>query len=225
MPLAGAEGSEIMAPYRKTGDLPATLAVFPLPGALVFPRWQLSLNIFEPRYLNMVDDAMSGSRLIGMVQSFGGPRAHPVIASVGCAGRITSYSETSDGRYLITLTGICRFGVARELDVTTPYRQVGPDWETYAHDLLPSPEGEEDLRPPLIRAFRTYAEANKLKADWSAMDNASLETLVHALAAGCPFTPAEKQALLEASGLIDRAGALTALLEFGSAPGGAGPVQ
>ena len=214
-----------MAPYRKTADLPATLAVFPLPGALVFPRWQLPLNIFEPRYLNMIDDAMSGSRLIGMVQTAGGPRHQPLIAEVGCAGRITSYTETADGRYLISLTGICRFRVARELNVTTPYRQVQPDWERFAGDLVPPPEGEGKERADLIAAFRQYAAANGLETDWSALEEASLETLVHALASGCPFAPMEKQALLEAPTLAERASALTALLEFGSAPGGAGPVQ
>ena len=214
-----------MAPYRKTADLPATLAVFPLPGALVFPRWQLPLNIFEPRYLNMIDDAMSGSRLIGMVQTVGGPRQSPLIAEVGCAGRITSYTETPDGRYLISLTGVCRFGAVRELDVTTPYRQVKPDWERFAQDLVPPPEGEGRDRETLIAAFRHYAAANGLETDWSALEEASLETLVHALASGCPFGPMEKQALLEAPSLAERATALTALLEFGSAPGGEGPVQ
>lgn len=214
-----------MAPYRKTADLPATLAVFPLPGALVFPRWQLPLNIFEPRYLNMIDDAMSGSRLIGMVQTVGGLRQSPLIAEVGCAGRITSYTETPDGRYLISLTGVCRFGAVRELDVTTPYRQVKPDWERFAQDLVPPPEGEGRDRETLIAAFRHYAAANGLETDWSALEEASLETLVHALASGCPFGPMEKQALLEAPSLAERATALTALLEFGSAAGGEGPVQ
>ena len=116
-----------MAQYRKTSDLPDTLPVFPLPGAMLFPRWELPLNIFEPRYLNMFDDAMRGHRLIGMIQSMGGSRERPEIARVGCAGRITSYSETDDGRYIVTLTGICRFTAARELPVTTPYRQVAAD--------------------------------------------------------------------------------------------------
>ena len=214
-----------MAQYRKTADLPATLAVFPLPGALVFPRWQLPLNIFEPRYLNMIDDAMAGSRLIGMVQTAGGPRDRPRIMDVGCAGRITSYAETSDGRYLITLTGVCRFRINRELDVATPYRQVSPDWEPYACDLGQPPDGEEEIRLALIAAFRDYAEVNGLQADWPAMQDASLEMLVHALASGCPFSPAEKQALLEAQDIEDRAEALTTLLEFGSAPGSTGPVQ
>ncbi len=173
----------------------------------------------------MIDDAMGGSRLIGMVQTAGGPRQLPHIAEVGCAGRITSYSETPDGRYLISLTGICRFGIVRELDVTTPYRQVQPDWERFAQDLTPPPEGEGAEREALIAAFRHYATANGLQTDWSALQEASLETLVHALASGCPFAPMEKQALLEAPTLAERASALTALLEFGSAPGGAGPVQ
>lgn len=214
-----------MAQYRKIADLPATLAVFPLPGALVFPRWQLPLNIFEPRYLNMIDDAMAGSRLIGMVQSNGGTKARPGLAGVGCAGRITSYAETPDGRYLITLTGICRFRIARELEVTTPYRQVTPDWAPYGSDLAPAPDGDERVRRALVMAFRDYASANNLQADWDAMRDASFETLVHALASGCPFEPAEKQALLEARDIEARAEALTALLEFGSAPGGTGPVQ
>ena len=214
-----------MAPYRKTADLPATLAVFPLPGALVFPRWQLPLNIFEPRYLNMIDDAMAGSRLIGMIQTVGGTRQTPGLADVGCAARLTGFSETSDGRYLITLTGVCRFAVVRELDVKTPYRQVTPDWERFAQDLGPAPEGQGRERAALISAFREYATVNSLEADWSAMDEASLETLVHALASGCPFAPMEKQALLEAPTLLERANALTALFEFGSAPGGEGQVQ
>ena len=214
-----------MAQYRKTADLPASLPVFPLPGALVFPRWQLPLNIFEPRYLNMIDDAMAGHRLIGMIQTLGGPRHAPDIADVGCAARITGYSETPDGRYLITLTGICRFRVERELEVTTPYRQIEPDWSDYADDLSPPPDGSDALRRSLIRAFRDYATQNSLEADWSAMEDAELETIVHALASGCPFSPAEKQALLEAQDLAARADALTTLLEFGAAPGGSGPVQ
>ncbi len=214
-----------MAQYRKISDLPASLPVFPLPGALVFPRWQLPLNIFEPRYLNMIDDAMAGHRLIGMIQPIGGPRHAPEIADVGCAARITSYAETPDGRYLITLTGICRFRVERELDVTTPYRQIEPDWSDYAVDLVPPPDGSETLKLSLIRAFRDYAAQNSLDADWSAMEDAELETIVNALSCGCPFSLAEKQALLEARDLATRADALTTLLEFGAAPGGTGPVQ
>lgn len=214
-----------MAQYRKTSDLPDTLPVFPLPGAMLFPRWELPLNIFEPRYLNMFDDAMRGHRLIGMIQSMGGSRERPEIARVGCAGRITSYSETDDGRYIVTLTGICRFTAARELPVTTPYRQVTADWSAFAADLgAASDDGVPD-RADLMRALRAYISAHGLQADWSAVEDAPMETLVHALAAGCPFSAVEKQALLEAGSLAERARTLIALMEMSGGGGAAGPVQ
>ncbi|OFX01343.1 MAG: peptidase S16 [Alphaproteobacteria bacterium RIFCSPHIGHO2_12_FULL_63_12] len=214
-----------MAPYRKTTDLPDALPVFPLGGAMLFPHWDLPLNIFEPRYLNMIDDAMRGERLIGMVQPVGGPPDRPDIAGVGCAGRLTSYSETDDGRYLITLSGVCRFGVRRELDVTTPYRQVEPDWSVYGGDLFAPSEAGLPERSHLVRALRAYIEAQGLQADWGAVENAPMETLIHALAAGCPFDIAEKQALLEAPALADRARTLIALLEIDGRGGDRGPVQ
>ena len=214
-----------MSQYRKTADLPDTLPVFPLPGALVFPRWELPLNIFEPRYLNMFDDAMRGHRLIGMVQSMGGTRERPEIARVGCAGRITSYAETDDGRYLVTLTGICRFAVKQELAVTTPYRQVTPRWDAYAADLYPASEDGLPDRSELILSLRTYAATHGMQADWSAVEEAPMETLVHALAAGCPFPAPEKQALLEAVSLGDRARTLIALMAMSASGGDDGPVQ
>ena len=214
-----------MSQYRKTADLPDTLPVFPLPGALVFPRWELPLNIFEPRYLNMFDDAMRGHRLIGMVQSMGGTRERPEIARVGCAGRITSYAETDDGRYLVTLTGICRFAVKQELAVTTPYRQVTPRWDAYAADLYPASEDGLPDRSELILSLRTYAATHGLQADWSAVEEAPMETLVHALAAGCPFPAPEKQALLEAVSLADRARTLIALMAMSASGGDDGAVQ
>jgi uncharacterized protein len=200
--------------YRKTSDLPGTLAVFPLPGALLFPRWPLPLNIFEPRYLNMVDDAMSGTRLIGMVQAMGGNKARPDLAMVGCAGRITSYSETDDGRYLITLTGIARFGIAQELAVMTPYRQVTPNWEPYAGDLISAADVSLPSREKLLGALRAYVEINQMHADWSAVEEAPIETLVNALCSGCPFTTMEKQALIEAPTLKARAETLITLLKM-----------
>ncbi len=214
-----------MSQYRKTADLPDTLPVFPLPGALVFPRWELPLNIFEPRYLNMFDDAMRGHRLIGMIQSLGGARERPNIARVGCAGRITSYAETDDGRYLVTLTGICRFAVKQELAVTTPYRQVTPNWDAFAADLYPASEDGLPDRSELILSLRTYAATHGLQADWSAVEDAPMETLVHALAAGCPFPAPEKQALLEAVSLADRARTLIALMAMSASGGDDGPVQ
>jgi Lon protease-like protein len=214
-----------MSQYRKTADLPDTLPVFPLPGALLFPRWELPLNIFEPRYLNMFDDAMRGHRLIGMVQSMGGTRERPEIARVGCAGRVTSYAETDDGRYLVTLTGICRFAVKQELAATTPYRQVTPRWDAFAADLYPASEDGLPDRSELILSLRTYAAMHGLQADWSAVEDAPMETLVHALAAGCPFPAPEKQALLEAVSLADRARTLIALMAMSASGGDDGPVQ
>lgn len=200
--------------YRKAADLPDTLPVFPLAGALVFPRWSLPLNIFEPRYLNMVDDAMSGHRLIGMIQPAGGSKQAPHLAKVGCAGRITSYSETEDGRYLINLSGICRFSVVEELDVTTPYRQVRADWSRFAADLNePEPTCLPD-RGHLAEALKKYVAVNEMEVDWDAVETAPLETLVNALAAGCPFSPMEKQALLEAPDIGGRCDALIALLDM-----------
>ena len=200
--------------YRKAADLPETIAVFPLSGALLFPRWSLPLNIFEPRYLNMIDDAMSGHRLIGMIQPAGGEKQAPRLAGVGCAGRVTSYSETEDGRYLINLTGICRFSVNVEIDVQTPYRQVRADWDHYAGDLNPPPSDGLPDRTELANALRKYVSVNEMEVDWDAVESAPLETLVNALAAGCPFSPMEKQALLEAPDLGGRCDALIALLDM-----------
>lgn len=214
-----------MVHYHKTSELPEVIPVFPLPGAMLFPRWELPLNIFEPRYLNMFDDAMRGDRIIGMIQSLGGPRDRPNLARVGCAGRIIRYSETDDGRYLVTLSGICRFAVDRELDVTTPYRQVRAGWDAFAADLHEAPETGLPERAELVRALRSYTTALSLQADWSAVEGAPMETLIHALAAGCPFLPPEKQALLEAVSLGDRARVLIALLEIGGSGDDTGPVQ
>ncbi len=200
--------------YRKLSDLPETIPVFPLGGVLLFPRWSLPLNIFEPRYLNMVDDAMSGRRIIGMIQSQGGDKANPDLVATGCAGRITSYSETDDGRYLISLTGICRFGIREELDVATPYRQVQPDWETFAHDLVSPPETSLPERLTLVNSLKRYTQINSMEVDWEAVENAPMETLINALCAGCPFGTLEKQALLEAPSVAERAQTLITLLDM-----------
>lgn len=200
--------------YHHLSDLPDTLPVFPLPGAILFPRWQLPLNIFEPRYLNMIDDAMAGDRLIGMVQSFGGDRERPALAKVGCIGRISTYSETDDGRYMITLNGIIRFRIDSELDLSTPYRQVKANYGEYIGDLT-----EPDLSdmPPRLRletALQIYTDANGFDADWDAVEDAPQETLINALCAGCPFRPIEKQALIEAADLKARCETLIALLSM-----------
>lgn len=211
--------------YHSVDQLPDTLTVFPLAGVVLFPHWHLPLNIFEPRYLNMVDDAMAGNRLIGMVQAVGGDRQRPDLAGVGCAGRITAYSETDDGRYLITLTGIARFRITEELDVRTPYRQVRPDWRPFADDLkLDSVEGLP-ARETLVDALRNYVSTHDMKADWKAVEVAPVDALVQALAAGSPFSVMEKQALLEAPTLKDRAAMLVTLLKMDSAGPEGGTLQ
>jgi Lon protease-like protein len=206
--------------YRHIGEMPKTLPVFPLTGALLLPRGVLPLNIFEPRYLSLVDTALSGDRLIGMIQ----PTVHedkalkPPLSAVGCAGRVTSYQENDDGRYLIALSGICRFTIAEELDIETPYRQVRPDYTPFASDLAESAVGGDFPRERLAMALKAYLSQRELKADWQSVMGAPAESLVNALAMLCPFEPAEKQALLEARGLNDRVDTLVALLEMARIP-------
>lgn len=212
--------------YRKPSDLPLTLPIFPLGGAVLLPRGTLPLNIFEPRYLNMVDDALGGDRLIGMIQpTVGGEPGRPAVSAVGCAGRITSFSETDDGRYLITLTGVARFGMREELPVRTPYRSVTPDWERFSADLSPPDDSYVIDREGLTRALRRYVDINGFQADWSVIEEAPPEALIHTLCGLCPFEPREKQMLIEAETLADRCRTLTALLELNSAPDVKGPMQ
>jgi hypothetical protein len=208
-----------MRMYASLDELPATLPVFPLTGTVLLPRGQLPLNIFEARYLAMVDAALSGARFIGMIQ----PVEHeekvltPALSKVGCAGRITSFRETDDGRCLITLTGICRFRVAEEVAVKTPFRQVRPDYHAYLEDLAVGGVAEFP-RDRLLGALKDYLAQRDLKADWRSVMSAPPETLVNALAMLCPFEPAEKQALIEAQSWSDRVDTLVALLEMSSAP-------
>jgi Lon protease-like protein len=198
--------------YVRTSDLPQVIPVFPLDGALLLPRGQLPLNIFEPRYLNMVDDAMAGDRIIGMIQTVGGSRARPRLAPVGCAGRITSYAETSDGRYLITLTGIARFSTGEELPNSAPYRQVRADYAPWEADLATPDEGLPFVREPMLEALKAYLNRRQLDIDWETAREAPEEALVNSLSMALPFEAASKQALLEAGTLADRAETLTALL-------------
>jgi hypothetical protein len=202
--------------YKTPDDLPKRLPVFPLAGALLLPRADLPLNIFEPRYLEMIADAMSGERLIGMIQPdpISGDAAVPALLRTGCAGRITSYSETSDGRLLISLTGVSRFAVIEELEADTPYRQVVPDFRSFAVDLVSELGAADVNRPALIKAFRDYLEANNMSADWDQVDSASTEVLVNTLSLMAPYPANEKQALLEAPDLKTRADVLVALTEI-----------
>jgi Lon protease-like protein len=208
--------------YHNIDDLPATLPLFPLTGVVLLPRGQLPLNIFEPRYLAMVDAALAGSRLIGMIQ----PTEHeektlkPELSSVGCAGRISAYRETDDGRYLVTLTGVCRFHWVEELVADTAFRQVRADFTRFAGDLAVA-EDAEFPRDRLLTALKIYLSRRDMKADWQSVMSAPAETLVNALSMLCPFEPTEKQALLEARGWEERVAILVALLEIsGSAPAG-----
>ena len=200
--------------FHNVDELPGRLLVFPLSGAVLFPRWTLPLNIFEPRYLNMIDDAMASDRLIGMVQTVGGDPVSPELANVGCVGRITSFSETDDGRYLISLSGVCRFVLEDELDVTTPYRQVKPLWSPYGDDLKEPSEDILSDRSSLVLALKRYTARNEMDVDWSAVETAPIETLINALCAGCPFSVMEKQALIEARDLSHRCQTLITLLDI-----------
>ena len=195
--------------------LPSILPIFPLTGVLLLPRGRLPLNIFEPRYLAMTRDALAGERLIGMVQP-SDPQAagdNPPVYPTGCAGRITSFSETDDGRFLITLTGISRFHIREELPLLEGYRRVVPDWRDFARDLAGDDEPGFD-RDRLLRGLRAYFQHHKIEADWDAITSVSGERLVTSIAMICPFEPSEKQALLEAPDLDERARLLTAIVEM-----------
>jgi uncharacterized protein len=214
--------------YRSTADLPPVIPIFPLSGVVLLPRTRLPLNIFEPRYLAMVDTAMDQSRVIGMIQ----PRdpaeeklKRPALAQVGCVGRITEYSESDDGRYSITLTGISRFNVASEREVSTPFRQIAADYALFSRDLLQT-EDPPIARERLLNALKPYLTERAMQTDWKSIEDAPAETLINALSMLCPFAPGEKQALLEAPGLKERSDVLIALLELANAsasPAGGSP--
>jgi Lon protease-like protein len=206
------------AHYGGPSELPHTIPVFPLPGALLLPRGQMPLNIFEPRYLAMIDDALRiGHRLIGMIQphpSRSGTNERPSLYSVGCAGRITQLAETGDGRYLIELTGVARFRIDEEMPVTTAYRQCRVNFAPFADDFI-ARKGEDAVdRRALLTTLRLFLKAKALKADWDSIEKAPNEALVNALSMMSPFGPAEKQALLEAPDLKTRAEILVALTEI-----------
>jgi uncharacterized protein len=206
------------AVYRGPADLPEIIPVFPLPGALLLPRGQMPLNIFEPRYLAMVDDALRDShRLIGMIQpdqAHPGRPEHPNLYTVGCVGRITQLAETGDGRYLLQLIGVARFRIVEELKVATSYRQCRVDFVPFTDDFMPR-KGEDLVdRRTLLGTLSAFLKANDLKADWEGIENAPNEALVNALAMLSPFEPAEKQAMLEAPDLKSRAEILVAVTEI-----------
>ena len=208
--------------YVKAVDLPQVIPVFPLPGAILLPRGQLPLNIFEPRYLNMIDDAMAGDRVLGLIQPSGGPARLPSLSAVGCAGRITSFAETSDGRYLVTLTGVARFRVASELPTQTPYRQVRAAFAPFEADLSSPVGGVEFDREAFFAGLKQYLERRQLEIDWETAEAAPQEALINSLSMALPFEPAEKQALRESPALSDRVEVLTTLMRIDAAETGDG---
>jgi Lon protease-like protein len=230
-------------PFRPSfEELPRVVPIFPLPGVLLLPGGRLPLNIFEPRYLAMVRDALAGERAIGMIQPC--EEATDVGAAkvyeTGCLGRITAFSETDDGRYLITLTGLIRFGAGRELPPLEGYRRVAADYDRFRgdieNDLEDGPkggaeggtEGETGTidRARLLETLKTYFEAQGIESDWEAIGEAGDAALVTTLAMLCPFGAPEKQALLEAMSLPERASAMTAIMEMAvHEPDNAGPTH
>ena len=197
-------------------DLPRTIPIFPLPGALLLPRARLPLHIFEPRYLAMLDDTMkTPHRLIGMIHPRETPKDEaPCLHAIGCAGRLTAFSETEDGRYMITLTGISRFRVKEEVDGFAPYRRCDIDWAGFERDLGPVEHDPGLDRDCLMVLLHRFFEAQELSTDWDSLRDAEEELLLNSLSMLCPFAPHEKQALLEAPSLTTRRETLIALIEF-----------
>jgi hypothetical protein len=206
----------INKPYETAADLPGVMPVFPLPGVLLLPRGELPLNIFEPRYLAMVDDALKTHRLIAMIQpALKGDGTEAALESIGCAGRITQFAETGDGRYMLALTGIARCRIIGELSVLTPYRQCEVAFGEFGEDFVVTAASEAGVdRASIVEALEKFAKANKLRIDWDEVKQAPLEALVNALSMMCPFGPGEKQALLEAQDLKARADVLIAITEI-----------
>lgn len=212
-------------PYRSPEDVPAVIPVFPLPAALLLPRSELPLNIFEPRYVAMIDVALSGDRIVGMIQPDEGKgpgSLGPSLCNVGCAGRITSFAETGDGRYMVTLTGVARFVVVEELVTNTLFRQCRVSAAPFIADFASNADESQVDRNSVLKTFRDYLDAHNLEADWDSVGRASNETLINALAMMAPFGTAEKQALLEAPDLRARAETLVALTEMSLARDGSG---
>ena len=198
----------------KVEDLPQELSLFPLTGALLLPNGQLPLNIFEPRYLNMVLDALGGTRLIGMVQPLpGAGTERPELHRTGCAGRIVSFSETRDDRLLIVLGGVSRFDIVSDLEVQRGYRIAEVCWDRFAHDMVL--EEIQLGKEQLLESVRAYLAHQKLSVEWKSLEVLEIPELVDTLACSLPFSPREKQGLLEAPVVEDRYHLVKALCEFG----------
>ena len=201
--------------YNSSSELPNKLAIFPLTGAVLFPQTQLPLNIFEPRYLQMIDEVLSSpDRIMGMIQPnlSTNDTNSKNLKKVGCAGRISSFSETGDGRYLVTLTGLIRFEVNNELDTTTQYRQVIADYDNYKEDLKPANLENID-RKSLLVLIKKYLEQRNLLIDWEIIEQSPTEQLINYSGVLVPFEPEEKQLLLETKNLYDRCKTLESLFQ------------
>lgn len=208
--------------YLTSGDMPRIVPLFPLSGALLLPGGHLPLNIFEKRYLAMIDDALSGNRIIGMIQPcLSGKQSErgPALCKLGCLGRLTAYQETGDGRYLVSLTGICRFHLADEIDTVDGYRRARIEVDESEFALCESDQKID--RETLLATFQRYLIANRMETDWEAVERTDDETLVTALCMMSPYGAAEKQALLEADDLKTRAETLVAITEIALARGSA----
>lgn len=204
-------------------DLPEVIPVFPLPGALLLPRSRLPLHIFEPRYLAMLDDALkTRERLIGMIQpqESGGDHDEVPLYRIGCAGRLTGFSETEDGRYMITLSGLSRFRVVDEVDGFTPYRRCRTDWAGFERDLGPQEKDTAFDRDTFLALLERYFDEMGLSTDWEGLQEADDELLINSLSMLCPFEVEDKQALLEAPSLATRRETLVTLIEFALRGGG-----
>lgn len=208
-------------------DLPETVPIFPLPGALLLPRARLPLNLFEPRYLAMLEDVLkTPHRLIGMIQPIAMPegrgegRSAGRLHRIGCAGRVTAFQETEDGRYMITLSGVSRYRMVEAVEGFAPYRRATVDWSSFERDLGRT-EGDDDFdRKAFLKVLARFFETAQLSSDWDSLKEAEAELLINSLSILCPFDPEEKQALLEAPTLSNRRETLVTLMEFALRSGG-----
>ena len=207
-------------------ELPDTIPIFPLPGALLLPRARLPLHIFEPRYLAMIDDVLkTPARLIGMIQPFEGAGGADRLHSIGCAGRLSAFSETEDGRYMVTLSGVSRFRVLEEVGGFAPYRRCEVSWAGFERDRGPAEKDPGLDRAPFMELLNRFFQSQGLSTDWDAVREAEDELLINSLSMLCPFPPEDKQALLEAPTLVTRRETLVTLIEFKLHGGEAGEMM
>jgi uncharacterized protein len=213
--------SAMSATAKPPSILPEVLPILPLSGVVLLPRARLPLNIFEPRYLELIEDMLGQGRMIGMIQPTGGvgdDAAAVPVYRIGCAGRITSFTESEGNRFLVEVTGVCRFAISEELPPEKLYRRVRPDWQCFLDDLSRVETGDTVDRAQLKSALQPYFKMHDIAVDWDAVQNAPSDLLISSLVMICPLPPNEKQALLEAPDLAARAAMLTALLAMASMP-------